>query len=449
MCRHCADSRLAAGSKGAFTLIELLLVIAVILVLAGMILAVRGPIMEAQRASRTRAILAIIQQGLALSATERGSIPSPVEHPFAGSKAPRLDFRGMRSASWMDLLPTGEALCGVAEARLDSANEPMSAKRLLLPDDLFIEPDIPAFYGVERARMGILGEAQANITRRLDLSLAPGSGVITAGAKGYRPFDSWAFAGSTRCAAHVSVDPPHYPDLRTGNPSFPRSEYLVEGIARTIDKIPDPALTTTGYGIATMCSSPLGPSDQAVALAQFLPHALLQELRELGGAAAPADDDAAHLVVPGPGVPACAEWVPELKQRWLLGRDPGASPVVVQRPYVASMPRVWSDGVGTATWEPGRIRPSLDGSGPWVTYRLRGLALYDAWGTELLYMRKPDGTPVIMSAGRDRCFAIVPGLRDASGASIFATSLANGMPAEPVSPDRDGRPDNISLDGRH
>lgn len=446
MCRPCADPW--SADRTGFTLVELLLVIAVILVLAGMILAVRGPLMESQRASRTRAILSIIQQGLSLWSTEHGSVPSPVEHPFAGSKAPRLDFRGQRSGSWTDLLSTGEALCGVDEARLDVATDPTAPQRLLRPDDLFNEPDIPTFYGVDRSHMGILGEAQANITRRLDLSLAPGSGVIPAGSKGYRPYDGWAFAGSPRCAAHVSVDPPHYADFRTGNPGFPRSEYLVEGIARTIDKIPDPALTSSGYGIATMCSSPLGPSDQAVALAQYLTQALLQELRDLGGAAAPVDDDPSRLVVAGPGVPACAEWVPELKQRWLLGRDPGASPVVVQRPYQASIPRVWSDGVGTPTWEPGRIRASLDGSGSWVSYRLRGLALYDAWGTELLYMRKPDGTPIVISAGRDRCFALVPGLRDANGASIFATSLANGLAGGPVAPDRDGRQDNISLDGK-
>lgn len=440
MCRPCAEG----DGRMAFTIVEMLVVMSIIALLATMILAVRGPLMESQRASRTRAILGIIQQGLALARTDKGSIPAPAEHPFAGSKAPRLRFRGQRGGSWIDLKPTGEAIAGVAEARLDLAGEADADERLLDAADVCNEPDLPAFYGLERRYMGIIGIAQANITRRLDLSNAPGSGMIPAGAKGYRPYSSWSFAGDAARDGYSSDDPPHYPALSTGNPSFPSDQHLVEGVARTRELIP---VITIDKGAITPCASPMGPADQAAALAQQIPEALLEELRQLGAAFAPPDDAPERLVVPGPGVPACAEWDPDAKRRWLIGKEIVAGKLVVRRPYAASRPRVWSDGVGEPQWKPGRIRPALDGSGAWVTYRLRGLALYDAWGSELLYMANQDGSPTVLSAGRDRCFAIVPGLVDANGASVFATVLTAGTPAEPVSPDRDGHRDNISLDG--
>ncbi len=431
-----------------FTLIELLVVITIIVFLAGILLAVSGPVRQAMRASKTRSILAVVQQGLDVSASDRGAWPTPTEHPFAGSKATRLRFRGLREGVWRDLRTAGEALCGVSATRI----EPASHDLLLQDDDVCNEPDLPAFFGLRRGDMGVLGAVQAAVTRKLDLGRYPGTGVIPSGTAGYRPWDGWVNETTqnpvSRVATYTTDDLPQYPSMSSGNRAFPREEYLLEGVVRIDEPIPrSNGYLRTTFDYVARSSSPQGPAANRTALEQAIPGALLDDLRSLGALQAPADDLAANRIVIGPTVPKCQQWVPALRTAWLESKTTSAAAQVVDLPAEAEAGRVWSNDAGQSAYEPGRIRPALDGSGTWRTYRLRGAALYDAWGSELLYVRTAAGRLALVSAGRDRCFALVPGLPDATGAPVFATVLTSGNQG-PTAPDRDGSLDNISLEAR-
>lgn len=134
-----------------FSLIELLVVVSIIGVLAGMLLVVSNMLRESAKRSRTSAIQQIIQQALSLQAAQHGGLPSPAEHPLAGSRAPRTSFVRADGAHTA-VNPSGMALLGATVADLTTGSD-----RLLLPNDLLADPDIPGLYGVARSRLGILG----------------------------------------------------------------------------------------------------------------------------------------------------------------------------------------------------------------------------------------------------------------------------------------------------
>jgi len=62
----------------------------------------------------------------------------------------------------------------------------------------------------------------------------------------------------------------------------------------------------------------------------------------------------------------------------------------------------------TAVWRPGRIKLQRDGKDAWHLYRLRGKAIYDAWGREILAFSTERGN-TYASAGEDGVFEIDPG----------------------------------------
>ena len=70
------------------------------------------------------------------------------------------------------LLPaTGEALRGVAPGQLDTSSDDV---RLLLPDDRYAETAVPLLYGLDRARIGILGAPRLEVTTYRRLTLGRG-----------------------------------------------------------------------------------------------------------------------------------------------------------------------------------------------------------------------------------------------------------------------------------
>jgi prepilin-type N-terminal cleavage/methylation domain-containing protein len=425
-----------ARQRPGFTLIELLVVVSIMILLASIILAAWGPIREAQRRSRTRQILVTASSALSLALSERGSLPSPAEHPFAGSKQPRLRFRGQRSAAWSDAATAGEALAGVPEDRIEAA----SRDRLQAPDDVFNEPDLPAFYGLKRRYMTVFGSPQAHLTRVLNLASYPGSGVIPStlmsgyaapNTAGYLPWDATLAARPATLNLspageflypYVTADG-SYPNMANGNPAFPRARYLTEGVQVGV-RMRWP--TAQGPTINESWRIHTTADDQVEVFRLYLRSGVSEDLERLGALRLTASPG---TLVAGPSIPP--------------GFRNGAAIA-----SAASSFRVWSDDAGKPQWEPGRIRASLAGSGGWQTYRLPGQALYDAWGGEILYLREGDGAPVFVSAGRDRCFAIRPGLADANGASIFATVLTNGYDGTPTAPDRDASLDNLFSDER-
>lgn len=91
-------------------------------------------------------------------------------------------------------------------------------------------------------------------------------------------------------------------------------------------------------------------------------------------------------------------------------------------------------GGGHQEWDGGRIQDgTVAGNPAWKTYRLPGLAIYDGWGSEVLY-RIHRGSVTVMSAGKDRAFRWDPG----ADGTLATAANAN----EPAGDDRDGRTDN-------
>jgi len=94
--------------------------------------------------------------------------------------------------------------------------------------------------------------------------------------------------------------------------------------------------------------------------------------------------------------------------------------------------RLYADKLSTTTWQAGQVR----NGGTWTSYRLRGTAVYDAWGRELLVWFDGKGRYTVESAGKDGVFRFAPGANGTFDTNPWVTS--------PGSDDKDGSIDNIT-----
>lgn len=305
-------------AQRGFTMIELLVVVAIMTVLSGMILAAIGMFGFGSKRERTNTVLATLRTALEMERAERGGIAAPAEHPLAGSLAPRLAF--VRADGSTPLAASGIALRGVLPGQVAASQR----GRVLAGNDLFADPRVPALYGLRRDRIGILGVPQGVVTvyRRLPNS------VTTADD----PDDP------VRFPAHRHLE------MAAGVPA---------DTSRALEHL---------FGSGTVRS----------------------ELAALGALTEPASRFA---------VTDFAD--PEFDLRVATDVAFGAG--------------------GSTRWEPGRLRDGTIPSGPeaglpnWKPYRLPGLALYDAWGGEILFSLSANGGVRLLSAGRDGCFRWSPG----------------------------------------
>ena len=107
-------------------------------------------------------------------------------------------------------------------------------------------------------------------------------------------------------------------------------------------------------------------------------------------------------------------------------------PITVSATAV-NVARVYTNGSGAQSeWSPGTVNVA----GSWYPYKLPGLAIYDAWGQEILYSLNRAGSIRLMSAGADGAFRFAPGDdRTLNTSDPNASSHATG--------DRDGTRDNV------
>jgi hypothetical protein len=107
------------------------------------------------------------------------------------------------------------------------------------------------------------------------------------------------------------------------------------------------------------------------------------------------------------------------------GLSDGGIPIMNQRVWQAN------SSPEAPAWRPGHVKDGL----AWKRYRLRGTAVYDAWGNEIIFSIGANEAVRLESAGADGVFCMHPGL-DGIYQSKAACLEAEGD-------DRDGRRDNI------
>ncbi|MBA2480971.1 MAG: type II secretion system protein [Planctomycetes bacterium] len=313
--------------RSGFTMLELLMVVAIIAILTGMILAVVGPVRRSVMKGKTNAILAEVRLALATVAAD-GSQIAPVEHPLAGTALPAPGFPRpiFLRADGTPVNLTAEAIIVTDMTWVDVTFRP----RVMLPNDRFrgvvTAGDLPLLYGMPRGRIGILGAADENITtyRRLP-SLKVG-------------YDK---------SPGVLKDPT--------SANYPDDAFLIKPTISPPDKLEDRSTKAVDY------------------LLSFHRAGILQK----GG-----------IFTSG------ADGITLFNNRvWTAQPSANPTPGVKKKDY-ETFPN----------WQPGRV---LDGS--WIRYRLRGSAIYDAWGNEILCSMGANDAIRLESAGNDGVFRWFPG----------------------------------------
>jgi hypothetical protein len=355
-----------ANNIRAFTLIELLIVIGIIMVMATMILAGAKALGIGSKKAKTQTILAAVRKGIELTIANKGGSVSPVEHPFAGSKAPRFEFHGVRGRTLnIDLQPIGGAITAIdtgseAFAHIEEWFLQGSQNRCLMGDDWMVDKSIPGFYGFKREYMTILGAEMSWTTRYRRLP---------------RPLPVQQF----------SKVPLSYDDLT----KYPDAQFLINGSGTAAD-----SKKSLDYLF--------GSSN------------VLPELSSLQAIYSPPDDQL-------------------IDQNYWIKVPVGTPP--------NDFGVVWSEkkkgSTGDPAWRAGRIYDNnLAISGNyWKGYRIRGLAIYDAWQREILYSISSSGSVRLLSAGEDGVFQWDPGPDHTLQTAEDATS--------PAGNDKDGARDNV------
>ncbi len=338
----------------AFTVIELLVVIAIMATLAGLTLIGVSALGIGSKRNKTMTILETVRQALEVTVAQTGSFSNPCEHPLAGSFAepgkPRLSF-SRAIAPYAPLRatsnnPLGTAAEEVALVGVSLSELAVKQDRLLLPDDIYSDPQVPALFGMPRERLMVLGAKLKDVTRFRRLPEPPAGAPPIAD-----PDNLVAFPNETRLVASSS-----------------------------------------------------GPADNKQTIDYVLGNTnATSELAKLGALYAPENDTAAQLHAYG---------------------------------------RVWCETPktvsGQAVWKPGYLnvpeRVPLT-SPSWKRYRLRGLAIYDVWGVEILCSVATTGAIRLESAGHDGVFRFDPGPGGTLETQPWAPIPAIG--------DRDGARDNI------
>jgi prepilin-type N-terminal cleavage/methylation domain-containing protein len=162
-----------------YSLIELLFVVAIIVILAGIVVGGFAALSRGSQKARTATIIETVRQSLESFSAEQAGFVQQVEHPLAGSYGdltyPRMIFRrSIANGEGLLLGAKGQqslALRGVSLSVLPSAER----DRLLLDDDRYSDFRVPMLYGVQRQHLGLLGAAVAKVVqyRRIPASTDP------------------------------------------------------------------------------------------------------------------------------------------------------------------------------------------------------------------------------------------------------------------------------------
>ncbi len=395
--------------RQAFTMLELLVVISIIAVLATMTIVGATALIGDAKKKKTQTILSAIRKGIELTIAARGGSISPVEHPLAGSRAPRFQYQRYNAptGSGTSMPPAGVQL-DTSSIALAGLNDPSqlpgggsaAGNQLMLASDLYADKRSYLLYGLKREYIGVLGALQKRVTKYILLP-KPLQGQLTLSAAIYSPLTTTQLPQYTIPTDVQDGDPTF------GHPSankqaidyvFGSSNVQTELAGLKALYMADPTTYANSAGSGAGAGSSLASTSNA-----FRYPINYQTV---------SSDSSPDLVLGYTDGHAVANWKPgciSLQGGVLTVND---------------------TDVGGGTWI-----VTTPGGGKWLHYRLPGLAIYDAWGVEILYSISSQGGIRLMSAGADGVFQFQPG----------PTNLINSTDPEmgPSGGDKDGSKDNV------
>lgn len=436
-CRSHTDSR----CRAAFTLIELLVVITVVLVLMGLILKAAQLANESAQRSKTQAIVGAVSNGLAAALGEGMSLPLTV-HPLASTKAAITSFDGVPnfdrgSIDPIRLDPSRITLREPALGALAPYSSGAGANEAFWSSDQW-----STFNGVTSAPSSTGTSLNLPILGSESFQFASASGAY--GQLGARMLPNDVMSNYNAPTVYgckrelmTVLGTPH-PDLvaHITCPSVDRNGMRSQSQTRIVQLFTSITATTYpslvvdpagGLPVTTAVSS-LAKEHTELALKRVLA-STWDQLHKMGALYQPPDDD--NLL-----------WDSRLWWDKSKGRLPANSPGVV---YANPMDRA------TAS-----LIPAGSGGGVgWWPYRMRGMAVYDAWGRELLISQTSDQRVRIVSAGKDGYMRLSPGKDMAWNTTAFnrrmlswattwqesSRSSNRGLSGD----DQDGTRDNVSI----
>jgi prepilin-type N-terminal cleavage/methylation domain-containing protein len=371
---------------GGYTLIELLVVVAIVAGLAALLLTLVNT--KHPDVKRTEVIIRTIANALGTAEANRGSAMSPTEHPFAGSQADAgsARFAFVRSdPRWTTpIARTGTALRGVPTPDYLDADQ----GHLLMASDRFAERSVPLLFGARRQDLGVLQSLRKVVTKYRHLPLPQ----------------------STTGEMQPKVISP-----RTGQ----RSPAGYQGDVNA--DFPD-TLTPSVAQLADLQYGRLADSKPAL---DYL----------FGSSSAKSELSALKALYNSD--PA----LPEDVNRFRMPVEPRTVGQLLEPLAYTDAGMTDSGPTATNAIEPsGNAWYLTAGAGDgWIRYRLAGLAVYDAWGRELMVTANGRSHRII-SAGLDGALAVAPGTDETLDTDLVG-DLQERLPIGQQ--DLDGEKDNL------
>lgn len=347
----------------AFTLLELLATITIILLLSGLSLAAANLVSASTKRTKTSLILSHVLIGIEKSAINTQINLSGITHPLAASAEPRPPFI-RADTSITALRTTSDGWEALSVQNINWVNED-ARDRVLLDSDIYADPDVPLLYGIERAKCSILGASSRWVTSYRNLP-SPIAGT---------PYAEGAISNPT---LRTPYDNTIYPDkwflIRPATTvwkgatteSFTLTQFE---IVRDASELPFPGLTAI---VDSEWSDAWGKSAQSA-----FQTALSSEIDNLASLGAIKNSTSTQL------------------------------PLLTKSESTIHGNRIRRDTSApfSRTFKPGTLRTN---DGNWIRYRINGPCLYDAYGQEIIVYRLPNGSLQAESAGPDGVLRWLP-----------------------------------------
>ena len=360
----------------AFTMLELLVVISIMSILAAMILVGARAIGGNALAKKTDTIIQTVRSGIELAIANKGSAISPKEHPFAGSR----DSAGGQRFKFVRIDGTNVSSTGMALKGPPHTNHLTSDKdKLLLNTDRYADERIPILYGALREDIGVLQSLRKVVTkyRLLPKPPAPKADAV-------KTIDKYPYIISP--VTGKNNEP--YNDTFYPNTLIPTT-YQDENKDSTGRPVSPP------YGV-------LGDSKLALdyLFGNSNAQAELASLKAIFNADPTLPDDV-------------NTYKTGIESRAFGGNNEAlvytnyGSPGQIESNVTKSKYEPGYLAVGTASG--GKTSLASGSGGKWVKYRIGGLAVYDAWGNELMTVSGENNSYRVISAGIDGVLMVNPG----------------------------------------